>query len=1071
MPILTGQVFDTAGGTADLTAIGVVDWIKWTTGGANTALTATQRKATGNNQIAYQAYNVAGVASDPGYWNDTAMAWGHSWTDGTPEAVGNNNSFGLISDFDFGAKIVLTFPAGTATRTVRVYFDSYHSGANVEISLSDASVANTTYIVPAPPEYTFIGGTYIDVTYQAASNSQTMSVSVINGPSSDVTAGTLAIQAAAIMSEQTVNLIGSATANVVTSKTAALTSSIRLAGAQAAFTTRSASVNTAIQMAGVRVGAANTSASLTNEIKLRSVVTDLTQSYTLYLTTLSGGYSILPVMMPKVTVTASLTVPNDISSSVGGISAVTSTLTVPKLLQAVSNSVVTANATGLESKTYFNASLLANVVANSALTTSIILQTPGVSSSASSSAALNTAIRLNSVSADIVDVSGSISTTIRLASPIVAVADTRADTINTQIRLGVDQYVRSTVTSNLSESRQIEAVISCSSYTVGALIRPASFINDDFVSGWSPAIAARWNIISDSNSNSIAPTFVLVSSNTSATTLITKINLSASGVAVTNIGAGVQIGAGIFAEVNSSANTSAALTVAKELRATGQILSSVSAFMVVSNAKVVNEALVSKWKPAIRNRFWLIAGDPVLFNASIVGVANTSATVNTSIRLTSNFGDDTTFTAGLSTSFIVSASTSAITTGTASLSSRVELRATSLVNTNAFATVSVSSLAVNALVQGAANTTAALTGSIVLRANTAASVVTSASPTTRVALVANISTLGFTSGSLIAYTYMAGVVAGRTNVGATLTTNVVLDAETAQETQMVAALEAAINLRANTNVNAFAQAGLDSSIVFAANTTVLTTVSSNLTNRIRLNGAPATSEVTVSASLTNAVRFSANSTAEANVWAGTLETQIPISASVNTDIITTSDLTIFPREFNVIFDVVPEFTAQLSTEIIYVVDPIVADFNFTNGDLTTNISLVGNVESAVEANSSLTTEINLQASQAANTTFVSQLRVGVLFSASTTNDIPFTANVTTRVALAAAVVLSVQFTPPVFTKGGLDQFNAVGNTSPTVRATLTNLVSDFEAIGVTSTTVTAKISAERTRSRQMMIVF
>lgn len=154
-------------GVYDLATLGSLDWIVYP---GNVTLV----RKTGANLLA-----VAHVGTP---FNDASFTGGVgslTWTGGTPTASGSTNGgiFTSGSPVPVGNGYVVTAPADTNLRLLRVFAGVYNCTMKVTASISDGSTTakvNTSFVSDSS------GGRqgYIEIQYAAASSGQTISVSV-----------------------------------------------------------------------------------------------------------------------------------------------------------------------------------------------------------------------------------------------------------------------------------------------------------------------------------------------------------------------------------------------------------------------------------------------------------------------------------------------------------------------------------------------------------------------------------------------------------------------------------------------------------------------------------------------------------------------------------------------------------------------------------------------------------------------------------------------------------------------------------------------------------------------------
>jgi uncharacterized protein YndB with AHSA1/START domain len=160
----------------NLTTTGTRDWAKWPN---------YIHKASGGSKIAN--FTKIGKHAVQTYNNDPRPI---SWTDGTPTAIGTNDTNGnYIAGVGKGQ---ITAPADTTTRTLIVYVGGSTSGGRLVAHLSDGSAADFVHSA-----FSSTAGTYKPVytlTYRAASAGQQLVVQWTQASGT----GNVSVQAAAL---------------------------------------------------------------------------------------------------------------------------------------------------------------------------------------------------------------------------------------------------------------------------------------------------------------------------------------------------------------------------------------------------------------------------------------------------------------------------------------------------------------------------------------------------------------------------------------------------------------------------------------------------------------------------------------------------------------------------------------------------------------------------------------------------------------------------------------------------------------------------------------------------------
>jgi hypothetical protein len=151
--------------TLNLTTEGTADWAHW----GLTDASSFDHKA----NVVQQISNVTAIGTTALRFGGNPSVWtSHSWSDGTPTASASATP-SLVYFQGTGHGYEFTAPADTTLRTLRVYLGSTNSLSQVEVSLSDGSVA--PYVTTID-----VGSTatpkVITVTYRAATAGQTVKV-------------------------------------------------------------------------------------------------------------------------------------------------------------------------------------------------------------------------------------------------------------------------------------------------------------------------------------------------------------------------------------------------------------------------------------------------------------------------------------------------------------------------------------------------------------------------------------------------------------------------------------------------------------------------------------------------------------------------------------------------------------------------------------------------------------------------------------------------------------------------------------------------------------------------------
>jgi hypothetical protein len=154
--------------TADLTAIGTLDWAEWGYAGA-TSTTPSNTKSGGGSLISLAIYGGGSISN----FTDSIRLVG--WSDGTPTASEAGTASGLFNGTGGdGQGWQVTFPADTTLREAYVYLGTFDAGATIEAVLSDSSAGpgsdSTTLAIDAGNP---IAG-FAKITYAAATAGQSL---------------------------------------------------------------------------------------------------------------------------------------------------------------------------------------------------------------------------------------------------------------------------------------------------------------------------------------------------------------------------------------------------------------------------------------------------------------------------------------------------------------------------------------------------------------------------------------------------------------------------------------------------------------------------------------------------------------------------------------------------------------------------------------------------------------------------------------------------------------------------------------------------------------------------------
>ncbi len=146
-----------------LSTEGTLDWLHF---GLVNATDVNGKAATTLLTSSYVGGNPGRYLGAPGWSN-------LSWTGGEPTATGGPSNVNVFWGDNIGSGIIITAPADTTTRTLKVYLGGWNSSGNLQVSLSDGSAATYNQTITA-------GGLYANVatvTYAAASAGRTLTLS------------------------------------------------------------------------------------------------------------------------------------------------------------------------------------------------------------------------------------------------------------------------------------------------------------------------------------------------------------------------------------------------------------------------------------------------------------------------------------------------------------------------------------------------------------------------------------------------------------------------------------------------------------------------------------------------------------------------------------------------------------------------------------------------------------------------------------------------------------------------------------------------------------------------------
>jgi hypothetical protein len=184
---LSGTFTPVVPGTTVGFSAGEVDWVLWGLSGAETSVRKSGVPPLIGNPVVIGPNVAESVVNFPVLFN---------WSDGTPVPLGTNETaalavHGLANGF------ALNIPAGTLKRKLRLYVGCQQAQGNLQAFLSDGSapgISDSTLSATAA----IAAGVY-DVSYTAASEGQTLTLSWTVGQTSDAVAANVQL-AAAILS-------------------------------------------------------------------------------------------------------------------------------------------------------------------------------------------------------------------------------------------------------------------------------------------------------------------------------------------------------------------------------------------------------------------------------------------------------------------------------------------------------------------------------------------------------------------------------------------------------------------------------------------------------------------------------------------------------------------------------------------------------------------------------------------------------------------------------------------------------------------------------------------------------
>lgn len=150
-------------GNVDLTTLGAADYALWTN-----SLTKNQSKAGGGGLISNASF-IGSPDGDAGFTNSVTF----SGTDGTPTTTFSTNVSYYVAG-TASAGFSFTVPAGTGTRTLKLYAGVRDGSGRYRFTLSDASAS------PVTQDFAYGGGgdgyNYVEVDFNADSAGQTLLV-------------------------------------------------------------------------------------------------------------------------------------------------------------------------------------------------------------------------------------------------------------------------------------------------------------------------------------------------------------------------------------------------------------------------------------------------------------------------------------------------------------------------------------------------------------------------------------------------------------------------------------------------------------------------------------------------------------------------------------------------------------------------------------------------------------------------------------------------------------------------------------------------------------------------------
>jgi Thrombospondin type 3 repeat len=146
----------------NLSTEGIIDWAHW---GA-TSTTSFNRKATGGGKI-------SDLAQKGSFQYSTSLTT-YSWSDGAPTVSANTNS-GVYDSAVASTSFSFTVPAGTSTRTLRLYVGGNAVDNRLTAHLSDGSTADAVFSTTGRAN----GGAYVmplEIVFRTSSAQQTLSL-------------------------------------------------------------------------------------------------------------------------------------------------------------------------------------------------------------------------------------------------------------------------------------------------------------------------------------------------------------------------------------------------------------------------------------------------------------------------------------------------------------------------------------------------------------------------------------------------------------------------------------------------------------------------------------------------------------------------------------------------------------------------------------------------------------------------------------------------------------------------------------------------------------------------------